>query len=74
MYKISLNFTVTFIPKEMAILVIRPFILINLLLLLLLFFYFVIFMTVEKLFVDERKLWRVERAEGCCLRERVKTR
>lgn len=38
MYKISLNFTVTFIPKEMAILVIRPFILINLLLLLLLFF------------------------------------
>lgn len=34
MYKISLNFTVTFIPKEMAILVIRPFILINLLLLL----------------------------------------
>lgn len=71
MYKISLNFTVTFIPKEMAILVIRPFILINL---LLLFFYFVIFMTVEKLFVDERKLWRVERAEGCCLRERVETR
>lgn len=71
MYKISLNFTVTFILKEMAILVIRPFILINL---LLLFFYFVIFMTVEKLFVDERKLWRVERAEGCCLRERVETR
>lgn len=71
MYKISLNFIVTFILKEMAILVIRPFILINL---LLLFFYFVIFMTVEKLFVDERKLWRVERAEGCCLRERVETR